>query len=153
MNFLIIIGEFDTYFHCHLSYCSCSLSGHLQNRDPNNVVAGSLHVVLGTVVDVHTNYQELLSLLSLLVDLCVRVAILANFPTYPSSSCCCYSILASREEPCTDSRARLRQGKMLKWAAFVAVCDLTWESDPNSQLNSEPKQNRLCDGDCSLARS
>ena len=40
-----------------------------------DVVAGSLHVVLGTVVDVHTNYQELLSLL---VDLCVRVAILTN---------------------------------------------------------------------------
>jgi len=40
-----------------------------------DVVAGSLHVVFGTVVDVHTNYQELLSLL---VDLCVRVAILTN---------------------------------------------------------------------------
>ena len=40
-----------------------------------DVVACSLHVVFGTVVDVHTNYQELLSLL---VDLCVRVAILTN---------------------------------------------------------------------------
>ena len=129
---------------------SCNTNCSRSSRCSRQWVTGSLHVVLGTVVDMHTNYQELLSLL---VDLCVRVAILANFPTYPSSSCCCYSILASREEPCTDSRARLRQGKMLKWAAFVAVCDLTWESDPNSQLNSEPKQNRLCDGDCSLARS
>ena len=35
LNFLIIIGEFDTYFRCHLAYCSCSLSGHLRSKDPN----------------------------------------------------------------------------------------------------------------------
>ena len=35
------------------------------------IFAGRLHVVLGAVVDVHTNYQELLSLL---VALRVRIA-------------------------------------------------------------------------------
>ena len=39
LNFLITIGEFDIYFHCHLSYCSCSLSGHLRNKDPNKSLA------------------------------------------------------------------------------------------------------------------
>src|SRR6185436_8143333 len=31
-----IIGEFGTYFHCHFSYYSCSLSGRLRSLDPNS---------------------------------------------------------------------------------------------------------------------
>ena len=33
MNFLITVGEFDTYFLCHLSYCSCSLFGHPRSKE------------------------------------------------------------------------------------------------------------------------